>query len=116
MKTYRYTRVSIKYFTAEIRHKYNIDNVAQDGYIYIEIRNGMYGLKEAGIIASNALVKILVPFGYSPVKLTPVLWKHTSITIMFTLVVDDFGIKYTHTQDVENLFRALCTSYDIYTD
>ena len=57
MKTYRYMKIPLKYLTPEIRHKYDIDNIVQNGYVYIEICKGIYGLKEAGIISFNALVK-----------------------------------------------------------
>ena len=39
-------------------HRYNIP-IADNGYIYLEIRRSMYGLKEAGIFAFNQLVKKL---------------------------------------------------------
>ena len=35
------------------------------------------------------------------------LWKHKTRDIKFTLVVDDFGIKYTDRQDAEHLLHTL---------
>jgi hypothetical protein len=32
----------------EIAKKYNLNALAVDGWVYIEIRKGMYGLKQAG--------------------------------------------------------------------
>ena len=40
-------------------------------------------------------------------KHTPGLWKHISRPIQFTLVVDDFGVKYTRQKDVEHLLGIL---------
>ena len=40
-------------------------------------------------------------------KHTPGLWKHISRPIQFTLVVVDFGVKYTRQKDAEHLFRIL---------
>ena len=37
MKTYRYMKIPLKYFTPEVRHKHNIDDIVQDGYGYTEI-------------------------------------------------------------------------------
>ena len=54
----------------------------------------MYGLFQAGIIANTALKGHLRPFGYEPAPITPGLWRHNKNVITFTLVVDDFGIKY----------------------
>ena len=34
---------------------------------------------------------------------------------MFTLVVDDFGIRYTKCSDVERLLTTLCTKYRLTT-
>ena len=44
-------KITIKYFTDEIKEEYSINNIAQNGWVHVEIRKGMYGLKEAGIIA-----------------------------------------------------------------
>ena len=56
------------------------------------VKMGMYGLTQAGQIAHDALVKHLEPYGYHPSSKNPVLWKHNSQPINFTLVVDDFGV------------------------
>jgi hypothetical protein len=38
---------------------------------------------------------------YIPCDVTPGLWKHTDSDLMFTLVVDDFGVRYTNKSDVK---------------
>jgi hypothetical protein len=35
-------------FPEEIIQKYNLNALAVDGWVYIEIQKGMYGLKQAG--------------------------------------------------------------------
>ena len=55
----------------------------------------MYGHKQAGKIANGQLVKKLAPYGYQPTR-TPGLWKHNNKPISFTLIVGDFGVKYTN--------------------
>jgi hypothetical protein len=42
-------------FPEEIVHKYNLDALAIDGWVYTEIRKGMYGLKQAGLLANQLL-------------------------------------------------------------
>ena len=76
----------------------------------------MYGLEQAGIIAHNELVKHLAPHGYHPVRYTPGLWKHDTHDTMFTLVVDDFAIKYTTLANAHHLLHALKTKYTISED
>ena len=76
----------------------------------------MYGLKKAGIIANMELTKHLEKFGYHTVRQTPGLWKHNTRANFFTLVVDDFAIKYASKQDADHLLQPLCVKYTISTD
>ena len=52
-------QIPLKYFTQEIRKKYNIMDIVDNDYVYIEIRKVMYGLKEAGVSAFNYVMKNL---------------------------------------------------------
>ena len=61
----------------------------------------------------------MAPHEYYEVKHTPGLWKHITHPIQFTLVVDDFGVKYTRKKDAEHLlgilekeFTAVSTDWD----
>jgi hypothetical protein len=40
-------------FPKEIIQNYNLNALAVDGWVYIEIRKGMYGLKQAGLLANQ---------------------------------------------------------------
>ena len=60
----------------------------------MEIQWAMYGLPQDGILSNKLLKQRLAKHGYYKVVHTPGLWKHISKPISFTLVVDDFGIKY----------------------
>jgi hypothetical protein len=84
--------------------------------VYLEIRRGMYGLKEAGIIAFNQLVRKLEPAGYEPMPFTPGLWRHRTKPTTFTLCVDDFGVKYFSMADALHLIQAIKTNYDLTID
>ena len=100
----------------EIVQQYNLHHIANNGWVFCEIKKGMYGLPHAGKIANERLVAHLKQFGYAPVKFTPGLWRHRTKSITFTLVVDDFGIKYINYEDVLHLQNALRKIYDITTD
>jgi hypothetical protein len=58
-------------FPEEIVDKYNLKALAVEGRIYIKIIKGMYGLKQAGLLANQLLQKRLAPFGYYPIRHTP---------------------------------------------
>ena len=47
-------------------------------FTYVEIGRGMYGLKEAGVIAFDQLIQKIKRFCYEPMPQTPGLWRHTS--------------------------------------
>ena len=116
MSKFRYMCIPLKWFTDEIRAEYDIHALASGGYVYCEIRKGMYGLKEAGLIAFQRLVKQLAPHGYHPVRYTPGLWTHETMPTTFTLAVDDFGIKYFQKSHFDHLLNALKQTYEISVD
>ncbi|KAL7517916.1 hypothetical protein ACHAWF_000166 [Thalassiosira exigua] len=51
--------------------------------------------RHAGILANKFLKENLAKDEYFELPHTPGLWKHESHPIAFSLVVGDFGIKYT---------------------
>ena len=71
----------------------------------------MYGLAQSGRIANQDLQKHMEKYDYYPNHRTPGLWKHQTRPISFTLVVDDFGIKYTNKDDIDRLFKAIKDKY-----
>ena len=77
MDTYQYTKIPVQFFTDEIHQEYNVSTLQHNGFIHVEINNGMYGLKEAGITAFKRLIKNIVPHDYHPVKHTPGLLRQT---------------------------------------
>jgi hypothetical protein len=70
----------------------------------------MYGLKEARKLSNLRLVSLLSTFGFDETS-TPCLFKHVSRPILFYLVVDDFGVKYTTRSDLDFLVSCLSTLY-----
>ena len=100
--------MSSKNMIQEIRQKI--------GPIYLEIRREIYRLPQAGALANRQLKEQLVPAGYYEVPHTSGLWKHISYLIQFTLVVDDFGVKYIGKQHVNHLIKALTKEYEIPED
>jgi hypothetical protein len=86
------------------------------GFVYVEIRHGMYGLPQAGRLANDQHVAFLAPHGYKPCALTPGLWQHTTQNIIFSLLVDDFGIRYSTRADADHLIATLKSTYEVSLD
>ena len=88
-----YILIHISMIPQEFLEKYNLTEKSHNGYIFAQVTKGMYEITEVGRIAHDALLKHLEPYEYHPSSKNPGRWKHTSKTIKFTLVVDDFGVK-----------------------
>jgi hypothetical protein len=76
----------------------------------------MYGLKQAALLVNQLLQTRLTPFGYFPARHTLGLWLHKTRQIYFTLIVDDFTVKYVGKQHAEHLWNALLRTYELTTD
>jgi hypothetical protein len=113
---FEYMKMLLSRFPEEIIQKYNLNALAVDGWVYIEIRKGMYGLRQAGLLANQLLQTRLAPFGYYPARHTPGLWLHKTRPISFTLIVDDFAVKYVGKHHAEHLCNALLRAYELTTD
>lgn len=116
MDRYEYMRIPIRDIPPTIIAQYNLLPLVHNGHVWVEIRKGMYGLPQAGIIANTRLVKHLATHGYVPVAHTAGLFRHRTCPISFCLTVDDFGIKYVGKENADHLFHALRELYTITVD
>ena len=87
------------------------DLATSDGYVYVQINKGMYGLPQAGLIAQELLQKRLNAADYHQSKITPVFWKHKWQPISFALCVDNFGVKYVGEEHAQHLLDTLNKDY-----
>ena len=114
---YEYMKMPMRLIPDDIIEHYGLKEKALNGYAYMEICRGMYGLPQAGILANKLLRERLAHYGYFEQPHTPGLWKHTSRPIWFNLCVDNFGVKYIGDNNLKHLFAALCKeTYDIVED
>jgi hypothetical protein len=112
MAWYEYMRLQITDMPEDVIAHYKLTDIATlDGYIYCEIQKGMYGLPQAGIIAQQLLEKRLKAHGYHQSTITPGLWKHDTHPISFSLVVDDFRVKYVGEESAQHLLDTVQKYY-----
>ena len=117
MQKPEYMRILYKYIPQDIRDMYNLDSkLAADGHIYVKIKKGMYGLKQAAVLAFDNLVNNLSTHGYTPIPNTIGLWKHATRRTTFCLCVGDFGVKYFSKEDADHLLTALGQKYTYTVD
>jgi hypothetical protein len=117
MERPEYMQLKIMDIPDKVIQQYNLMLVVtQDGYVYCEITRGMYGLPQAGIIAQELLEKQLVEYGYHQSKTINGFWKHQTRPISFTLVVDNFAVKYINKEDTEHLINTIKKYYPMRVD
>ena len=82
----------------------------------MDIKQGMYGLPQEGLIAKKLLEKIPNKKGYKQSDITPVFWTHDWCLICFSLCVNNFGVKYVGKQHAEHIMKVLREHYKILND
>ena len=76
----------------------------------------MYGLPQLGLLANKLREKRLNKHGCHQSKPVPGLWKDNWRPVQFTLVVDDFGVKYVGKEHAMHLKQTLEENYTVTTE
>jgi len=111
-----FMRLPINLIPQEIIDKYDLNSIVEDGWVFVRIVKGMYGLPQAGFLANELLSKRLEKAGYYQCQFTSGLWRHVWRPITFALVVDDFGIKVTGDTHTNHLLKTLRKDYEVTVD
>ena len=67
---YEYMRMPIELIPQEIIDHYDLLPKVKNGFVYMEIRRGMHGLPQAGVLANKLLKERLITHGYYKVPHT----------------------------------------------
>ena len=110
---WEYMVISLKDIPQEIISEFNLaDFVAPgDNKIYLEVVKALYGMKQAGYIANLDVVEHLTKHGYTSQMSTPCLFRHHTDDVEFTLVTDDFGVRYGNKAAADNLLAVMSSKY-----
>ena len=111
-----YMRIPLSTIPQAIIEQYNLLELQSNGFVYVQIDGGMYGLPQAARLANDLLIPRLEKAGYFQSKHTPGLFKHTTRPVMFCLIVDDFGVQYTGDDNAQHLLKTLEEHYTVTTD
>jgi hypothetical protein len=112
MACYKYMRLQMFGMPEDIIEYFKLCKLATlDGSIYCEIRKETFSLPQAGISAQQLLEENLIKHGYCQSETTPGLWKHDTCLISFSLIVDDFGIKYLGKEHAQHMLDTVRQYY-----
>eukprot|EP00804_Cyclotella_cryptica_P021019 CCRYP_019784-RB/>CCRYP_019784-RB protein AED:0.37 eAED:0.23 QI:0/-1/0/1/-1/0/1/0/169 len=108
-----FVRIRLDDIPEEFINEYNLTHHVRDGWVYFKIVKGVYGLPQSGILANQLLKKRLNTAGYYQLDNTPGLWRHNWRPVMFTLIVDDFGIEYVGKHHAHHLRDVIKQHYGL---
>ena len=111
-----FIRIPLKMIPRATRVKHQLDQFIHRDTVLFEAQQCMYGLPQVGLLSQQRLVQHLATYGYVQDPVVPCLFKHTSRSVVFSLVVDDFGVKYQHRADAEHLIAILSELYLLHID
>jgi hypothetical protein len=111
LKYFEYMQIPLALFPIWIVEQYDLKKHVLNRFVNLEMRRAIWGLPQAGILANKQLRRKLAPFGYYECINTPGLWYHVSRPISFTLVVNDFGVKYVRQEHADHLIASIRSTY-----
>ena len=100
----------------DIWEQYNIDKYGIDRWVYAQVDKGMYGLQQAGKVASDHLIPRLLEAGYKETGRMPGLFSHQNNNIIFALIVNNFLVQYFSDEALAHLINTLQHHYTITVD
>ena len=89
---YEYMKMPIALFPADIIDHYGLNNKVLDGYVYMEIQKGMYGLPQAGVLANKLLIEIRLTYDKFILVFPYIIYILTSIKIAHLFWIKKFLI------------------------
>ena len=103
-----YIRINLRDIPDEIIEEYKLkEKTDTKSSVYIVANRRTYGLPQLVLLANKLIEKRLNKRSYQQNKLVPGLWKHEWRSIQFTLVVDNFGVKYVEKEHALHLKQTL---------
>ena len=111
-----YVRVRLSDIPEKFAQEYNLLAYTRDSWVYFEIRRGVYGLSQSGMLSNKFLEQHLNKAGYYQCTTTPGLWHYKWRPILFCLIVDAFGIEYVGKRHADHLRNVLLERYELTHD
>jgi hypothetical protein len=98
----KFIQIKLTDIPDKVINKYKLrEKATKNGSIYIRAKHGMHSLPQAGLLTNKN------KHGYQQSKLVPGRWKCNTRPIQFTLVGNDFGVKYVGKEHAQHLKNAL---------
>ena len=107
-----YLRIPLKFLSPKVLARHALTPYIHNNSVPFEVVRSMYGLPHAGKIAQDILLQRLALHDYIQTD-NPCLFRHCTNGVAFTLVVDDFGVKFAHQAAADHLICCLRKYYTL---
>lgn len=113
-----FMKIPFKCIPEATREQYGLHAMygSTDGCALVRVKAALFGLPQSGKLAQDELIPRLVAAGYHPLPNTPMCFANESKSVIFALVVDDFGISATSPEAKDHLLQTLREHYPITDD
>jgi hypothetical protein len=81
-------------------------------FLFCDVLKTVPGLPQSGVLSQLRFVSLLTQHGFSETT-TPMLFRHHTHSTTFTLVVDDFLVRYSHPSDSTTLLLVFLPSMNL---
>lgn len=102
-----YVNIASKYIPQATLDAHALTPFLRNNSVLFRVDKCMYGLPQAAYLSNKHLVTHLATADYIQDPNVPCLFTHSTSGLQFSLVVDDFGVKYTSIADLEHLVRTI---------
>jgi hypothetical protein len=81
-------------------------------FLYCDVLKTVHGFPQSGLLSQLRLVSLLSQHRFSETS-NLMLFRHRTHSTAFTLVVDDFLVRYSHPSKLDHLVSCLSTLYEL---
>lgn len=99
--------IDAKFIPEATRTEFGLHAFLSGGKFLFRVDKCMYGLPQSGYLSNKHLAMHLATAGYLEDSNVPCLFTHNVSGLQFSLVVDDFGIKYYSMADLQHLIATI---------
>ena len=108
-----YVKIKLTNIPQEFIDKYDLHDYVHEGWVYFEIYNGVYGIPRSGSLSNDLLETRLLENDYYQCPQIPGMWRHKWQPVLFSLIVDYFGVEYVGKHHADHLLNALKENYEV---
>ncbi len=108
--------MKLENFISKVIEQYQLHKKALPRVLCTFPEKGIYNPHKVDVLVQNLLEESLGKNGYKQSQFTSGLWTHEWFSICFSLVVDNFGVKYVQKEHADHLVSVIHEHYEITMD